>query len=101
MSELTLEPSSPYRTPTMVTAPRTMSRRFRNGESESLGLGSGLDSGVRVVVFLKVVVGNRLILAELVLGNKNEKNGRDDGGDGSLVVLKEIHCMDEMRRTEA
>ncbi|XP_014524232.1 uncharacterized protein LOC106780457 [Vigna radiata var. radiata] len=91
-----------------------MRRRFRNGEFQSLGLGSGsgLDSGLWLFqkfrmnsmeegemqsegdcIFV-VVVRKRLILAELVLGNKNGKNERDDGGDGSLVVLKEIQCMD-------
>ena len=39
-----------------------------------------------------IVVGNRLILAELVLGNRNGKSERDDGG--ALVVLKEIQCVD-------
>ncbi|XP_014516499.1 transforming growth factor-beta receptor-associated protein 1 [Vigna radiata var. radiata] len=91
-------------------------RRFRNGESESLGLGlgsgSGLGSGLGLFQKLRmnsvkegemqseggcvfaVVVGKRLILAELVLGNRNGKNERDDGGGGSLVVLKEIQCID-------
>ncbi|XP_047181460.1 vacuolar sorting protein 3 [Vigna umbellata] len=91
-------------------------RRFRNGESESLGLGSGSGSGLGsgLGLFQKlrmnsvkegemhseggcvfaVVVGKRLILAELVLGNRNGKNERDDGGGGSLVVLKEIQCVD-------
>ncbi|KOM58664.1 hypothetical protein LR48_Vigan11g169800 [Vigna angularis] len=93
-------------------------RRFRNGESESLGLGlgsgsgSGLGSGLGLFQKLRmnsvkegemhseggcvfaVVVGKRLILAELVLGNRNGKNERDDGGGGSLVVLKEIQCVD-------
>ncbi|BAT96790.1 uncharacterized protein HKW66_Vig0255010 [Vigna angularis] len=93
-------------------------RRFRNGESESLGLGlgsgsgSGLGSGLGLFQKLRmnsvkegemhseggcvfaVVVGKRLILAELVLGNRNGKNERDGGGGGSLVVLKEIQCVD-------
>jgi len=91
-------------------------RRFRNGESEGLGLGlgsgSGLGSGLGLFQKLRMnsvkegemqseggcvfalVVGKRLILAELVLGNRNGKNERDDGGGGSLVVLKEIQCVD-------
>ncbi|KAK7393772.1 hypothetical protein VNO78_22336 [Psophocarpus tetragonolobus] len=87
-------------------------RRFRDGESE--GLGSGLGSGAGLGLFQKLrmnsmkegemqseggcvfalVVGKRLILAELVLGNRNGKSERDEGGGGSLVVLKEIQCVD-------
>ncbi|ESW06504.1 hypothetical protein PHAVU_010G053600 [Phaseolus vulgaris] len=89
-------------------------RRFRNGESEGvgLGLGSGLGSGLGLFQKLRLnsvkegemqseggcvfalVVGKRLIIAELVLGNRNGKSERDDGGGGSLVVLKEIQCVD-------
>ncbi|KAK7382866.1 hypothetical protein VNO80_01996 [Phaseolus coccineus] len=89
-------------------------RRFRNGESEGvgLGLGSGLGSGLGLFQKLRMnsvkegemqseggcvfalVVGKRLIIAELVLGNRNGKSERDDGGGGSLVVLKEIQCVD-------
>ncbi|KAK7286832.1 hypothetical protein RJT34_22115 [Clitoria ternatea] len=97
-------------------------RRSRNAEPESsssgsgLGLGSGSGSGQRLLqklggvranglrtkegevqseggcVFLALAVGKRLILAELVLGNKNGKSGRDVSGN--LVILKEIQCVD-------
>ncbi|KAG5042985.1 hypothetical protein JHK87_006900 [Glycine soja] len=93
-------------------------RRLRNngGESEGFGsgLGSGSGSGSGLGLFQKlrmnsmkegevqsetgggcvfaIVVGKRLILAELVLGNRNGKSERDDGG--ALVVLKEIQCVD-------
>ncbi|KAG4400739.1 hypothetical protein AAZX31_07G113900 [Glycine max] len=92
-------------------------RRFRNnGGGESEGFGSGLGSGSGLGLFQKlrmnsmkevdvqsetgggfvfaVVVGKRLILAELVLGNRNGKTERDDGGGGTLVILKEIQCVD-------
>ncbi|CAJ1949561.1 unnamed protein product [Sphenostylis stenocarpa] len=85
-------------------------RRFRNGESEGLGLSSGSGLGLFQKLRINsmkegevqsdsggvfaVVVGKRLILAELVLGNRNGKNERDDGGGGTLVVLKEIQCVD-------
>ncbi|KAL5161623.1 Vacuolar sorting protein 3 [Glycine soja] len=92
-------------------------RRFRNnGGGESEGFSSGLGSGSGLGLFQKlrmnsmkevdvqsetgggfvfaVVVGKRLILAELVLGNRNGKTERDDGGGGTLVILKEIQCVD-------
>ncbi|RDX80406.1 Transforming growth factor-beta receptor-associated protein 1-like protein, partial [Mucuna pruriens] len=87
-------------------------RRFRNGESESPGSGLGSGSGLGLFQKLRMnsmkegevqseggcvfalVVGKRLILADLVLGNRNGKSERDDGGGGTLVVLKEIQCVD-------
>ncbi|XP_062160348.1 vacuolar sorting protein 3 isoform X1 [Alnus glutinosa] len=42
-----------------------------------------------------VVIGKRLILVELVLGNRVNKSDEDvDGVNGSFVVLKEIQCID-------
>ena len=42
-----------------------------------------------------VVIGKRLILVELVLGNRVNKTDVDvNGAYGSLVVLKEIQCID-------
>ena len=96
-----------------------VTRRLRSGESEgsseqasSTGqrflkrLGSGVRAnGLRVKegevqsegnsVFA-VVVGKRLLLVELVLGNRGGKsNDKDVGGNiGSLVVLKEIQFVD-------
>ncbi|KAE7995967.1 hypothetical protein FH972_000719 [Carpinus fangiana] len=41
------------------------------------------------------VIGKRLILVELVLGNRANKSEEDvDGVNGSFVVLKEIQCID-------
>ncbi|XP_027335258.1 vacuolar sorting protein 3 [Abrus precatorius] len=91
-------------------------RRLRNSESESSGSGLSPGSGHRFLqklggvranglrikegeaqseggsCFFAVVVGKRLILAELVLGNRNGKSEKDVSG--SLVVLKEIQCVD-------
>lgn len=42
-----------------------------------------------------VVVGKKLILVELISGNKQNKSDKDvDGVNGSFVVLKEIQCID-------
>ncbi|KAJ1427930.1 Vacuolar sorting protein 39/Transforming growth factor beta receptor-associated domain 1 [Sesbania bispinosa] len=84
-------------------------RKLRSGECEGSGLGTnsqrflqklgGLRSkegevqgGEGGACVLAVGIGRRLIIVELVLGNRGGRSEKDV--NGSLVVLKEIQCVD-------
>ncbi|XP_057451483.1 vacuolar sorting protein 3 isoform X2 [Lotus japonicus] len=87
-------------------------RKLRSGECEGEGLGLGASNSQRFLqklgglrlkegevlqggeggCVLALAIGRRLVIVELVLGNRGGKSDKD--GNGSLVVLKEIQCVD-------
>ncbi|KAI5422959.1 vacuolar sorting protein 3 [Lathyrus oleraceus] len=88
-------------------------RRMRNNESEVLGLGLDSNSNQRFLhklgglivkdgeshsegcggCVLALAIGRRLVIVELVLGSKSGKSDKDVN-NATLVVLKEIQCVD-------